>query len=514
MNFPSTMAHALPHPSLKWLLISAALLAPFLFYFDTARSIVSIWNSSETFAHGYIILPISLWLIWRRREIFEHLTPTPYWPAMLLLAMCGLGWLLAELGGVQVVRQYAFAAMLPCMALALLGLRISSLLAFPLLFMILAVPFGEIFIDPLINITADFTVAALQATGIPVLREGNSFSIPSGSWSVVEACSGVRYLIASFTLGSLYAYLTYRSRIRQLLFMLLSIIVPIVANGLRAYMIVMIGHLSGMTLAVGVDHLIYGWIFFGLVMFLMFWIGGHWRDDGQPLSAEVSAGKRTPVFSHPDAASHMLAAAVCAVVCIGMWPIYANYIERTGFNPATPRLDSFKSRWQERSPFTKWSPYFAPANAELYRFYQHESQNVGLAVHYYRNQKQGSELISSDNRLVQNEDPVWNRVGISVRNEETLNRTLAIRETSISGGASGAFVVWQWYWINGKSTLSDYAGKLLQAESKLLMRGDDAASIMLLAPYAENPDEARSALREFLADNLAALESTLTSNIE
>jgi EpsI family protein len=74
--------------------------------------------------------------------------------------------------------------------------------------------------------------------------------------------------------------------------------------------------------------------------------------------------------------------------------------------------------------------------------------------------------------------------------------------------------VWHWYWINGNATVSDYAGKLLQAKSKLLMQGDDGVSMMVFAPYAEQPDEARSILRGFLADNLVALETTLASNIQ
>jgi exosortase A len=268
-----TETRAAPRDMLKTIAIAVAVLAPFLIYAATARSIVAIWNSSETFAHGYVILPISLWLIWKRRATLMQMSPQPYWPALLSLAVCGFGWLLAEMGDVQVVRQYAFAAMLPLTVVTVCGLRISWAIAFPLAYVLLAVPFGEVFIDPLINLTADFTVWALQMTGIPVLRDGTNFSIPTGNWSVVEACSGVRYLIASFTLGCLYAYLTYRSRKRQLLFVLVSILVPIVANGLRAYMIVMIGHLSGMELATGVDHIIYGWLFFGLVMFIMFWLG-------------------------------------------------------------------------------------------------------------------------------------------------------------------------------------------------------------------------------------------------
>ena len=140
--------------------------------------------------------------------------------------------------------------------------------------------------------TADFTVAALRLTGIPVYREGQFFTIPTGSWSVVEACSGLRYLIASVTVGVLYAYLTYRSPARRAAFVAASIVVPIVANWVRAYMIVMIGHLSGMKYAVGVDHLIYGWVFFGIVMLLLFWIGSFWREDVAPAAAAAAHGHR------------------------------------------------------------------------------------------------------------------------------------------------------------------------------------------------------------------------------
>jgi exosortase A len=235
------------------LAFAIALLASIALYFDTARSIVTIWNTSDTFAHGYIIFPISAWLIWKRRDLLAKMSPAPFFPAALLLAACGFGWLLADLGGVQVVKQYALVAMIPTILLLLLGWKITWSMAFPLFFLFLAVPFGEIFIDPLIHFTADFT--AVQMTGIPILRNGTNFELPSGNWAVVEACSGVRYLISSVTLGSLYAYLTYRSRLKQGLFILFSIIVPIIANGLRAFMIVMIGHFSGMTLAVGVDVL-------------------------------------------------------------------------------------------------------------------------------------------------------------------------------------------------------------------------------------------------------------------
>jgi exosortase A len=492
--------------------IAAAVLAPLLIYFATARSIVHIWDSSETFAHGYVILPISVWLIWKRWDTLPLNQAKPYWPALLLLAACGCGWLLANLAAVQVVQQYAMVAMIPVVALALLGPTLARAMAFPLLFLLLAVPFGEVFIGPLINFTADFTVAALRATGIPVLRIGNHFDIPSGSWSVLEACSGIRYLISSVTLGFLYAYLTYRSRWRQAVFMLVAIIVPIIANGLRAYMIVMIGHLSGMKLAVGVDHIIYGWLFFGLVMFVMLWIGSFWREDENMVAATPISIQRTAAEEHaPVSAARMILVAFSALVCLAAWPIYGSYMDKAVFNPKVVTLAGFTSDWQAARPFTDWKPHFLPGQAQLHRFLQRDGRVVGISVLYYRNQDAGTKLISSSNRLMPEKSPVWIKADTVNRQEAFAGQSLPLRETQLRD-AAGSFLVWNWYWVDGKFIASDYLAKLLQAKQKLLMRGDDGASIMVFAPYAKSPEEARTAIRQFLIDNLAPLNATLTGN--
>lgn len=491
-----------------------AILAPFAFYFDTARSIVSIWNSSETFAHGYIILPIALFLIWQRRESLRDIALAPWWPGLALLVLCGFAWLLAELGGVQVVRQYALAAMLPIICVTVLGLRLAAAIAFPLFFLLLAVPFGDAFIEPLIRFTADFTVNALQLTGIPVWRDGANFVIPSGSWSVVTACSGVRYLIASFTLGCLYAYLTYKSPVRRFFFILLSIFVPIAANGMRAYMIVMIGHLSGMQLAVGVDHLIYGWLFFGLVMVLMFWLGSFWREDndsasqnGRTESSDTETVKQTEKRSERP---HLIMAALSVLACLAIWPWYANHILQME-TTRIATLDRFTSAWTPAEPFTEWQPHFFPANAELRRFYRNETHSVGVSILYYRNQNPRSMLISSTNQLVAEDDLHWKRLNSSMHTETMAGQELRLRETVIEG-SSGRLLVWAWYWVGGKVTINDYFGKLLQAKDKLMMNGDDGAAIMLFTPYDDNREIARAALRQFLSSSQQSLVAVLNTN--
>ena len=104
--------------------------------------------------------------------------------------MTGFVWLLGELATVGVVSQFAFTTMLVLAVPAVLGFVVARRITFPLAFLYFAVPFGEFALPHLMEWTANFTILGLRLSGIPVYREGLNFVIPSGNWSVVEACSG------------------------------------------------------------------------------------------------------------------------------------------------------------------------------------------------------------------------------------------------------------------------------------------------------------------------------------
>lgn len=511
MNPANTFRPAFQAPSLVSLLVVAVLfLCPLLIYFGTASSLVTIWNSSETYAHGYIILPISVWLIWRKRAVLAQTPVQPFWPGLGLLLLAGLGWLLAEVGDIQVIRQYCFVAFIPLLALTVFGRELFRIILFPLFFLMLAVPFGDFLIEPLIGFTADFTVTALQITGIAVLRNGSSFSIPSGDWSVVDACSGLRYLISSITLGCLYAYLSYNGWKKRILFVLAAVIMPVIANGLRAYMIVMIGHLSSMTLAVGIDHLIYGWLFFGLVIYILFWIGNFWRDS-QPAPTPAPANGTSIQLPLSGRAS-WLHAAGCALVCLALFPAIDDFIEHANHNPQAVSLNGYDSQWTALPGFVAWQPHYLPAAAELDESLGQDGRRVRLVLKYYRNQIHGAELISSVNTMVVDNDASWRKTVQSDRLETVTGAGpgLPLHETQLTGNQH--LLIWSINWINGRFIGSRVTAKLNQTWDKLTLQGDDGAAIILAAPFADNPEEARQTLRLFLSTDLARLEAVLNAN--
>src|SRR6185437_94214 len=101
-------------------------------YYDTAAAMVGIWERSETFAHGFVVAPISLWLIWRIRARLRSIPPRPSWIVFPLLAAAGFGWLLGQVGAVNAITQFAFVAMLVLAVPAILGMRVTREMMFPL----------------------------------------------------------------------------------------------------------------------------------------------------------------------------------------------------------------------------------------------------------------------------------------------------------------------------------------------------------------------------------------------
>lgn len=491
------------------LLTVAALIAILAGYYQTTWSIISIWERSETFAHGILIFPISAYLIWRQRKSLSAIEFRANPWALLILVFLGFGWLLASLASAQVFQQYCLIAMLPVAVWAILGNRLAWAIAFPLSYLLLAVPFGEIFIPPMIDLTADFTVYALQLTGIPVYREGNFFTIPSGSWSVVEACSGLRYLIASFTLGTLYAYISYSSVKRRLVFIAFSIVVPIIANGIRAYMIVMIGHLSGMRLAVGVDHLIYGWVFFGFVMLLLFWIGSFWRQQENiptpPLSLSISRSAGNMPLKG-------IFLTMCASIAISsIWPSYANYLENqsTASAAAPIHISGIPGKWEASiSHLPQWTPHYVGAPAEFRQSYQNAGRTVTLHVAYYRHQKRGAELITSGNSLISENENQWRNVREEVRQRSLSSQQWSIKQNQLHG-PSTKLLVWRWYWLRGKNTANPYLAKIILAKNTLFGNNDDAAEIIIATRYENKPEEAIPVLDDFLNDMMANIAKGL-----
>lgn len=476
---------------------------------DVWASMVRVWTGSETFAHGFIILPCTAWMMWRRKDDWTALPQQVWWPGVLALLGFGALWLVGRLGGVASLEQLAAVGMIPSTVLLLVGPVAVRALAFPLAFLFFAVPIGEFLTPIMMQYTADATVAALRWTGIPVYREGLHFTLPSGRWSVVEACSGLRYLIASLVLGVLYAYLQFRTLRYRLAFVALSLAVPIVANWIRAYGIVLLGHVSDMQLAAGADHLIYGWIFFGVVMALLFWIGSLWKEP----PAQATIRQQTSGAAHRPTTgrkTRLVAGVGVAIVAALLWrPLSAALLDATHPVDAAALL---RTAIQPLAPADELSfePNYIGATATLRSARLVDGTPVEMHAFYYARQHETQEMIHAENWVVRANDVRFPIVG---RGTQPMPwGTAAAYRLGLSG--SDQFLVWQWYAVGKLQTASAYRAKAATAWSLATGRGDHSLAIVLVTPLHSNEAATSAEALKAARARLAVFAQTLQPAIE
>lgn len=353
------------------------------------------WNSS-TYNHVVLVPPILAWLVWQRRAELARLTPTAWWPGLVLFGGAMLLWVLGSFAGFDLAQQVAAVAMLGALVLALLGPRVGWALAFPLGYAAFLVPFGDELIAPLQTVTAKLTIALVHLSGIPAAIDGVFIDTPAGLFEVAEACSGIKFLIAMIALGVLVSHLCFASPWRRAGFMALAVVVPILANGVRAWGTIYAAQSMGVAWAGGFDHIVYGWIFFALVIGTVLALSWRFFDRApDAVLVDVAAIEASPLLARLAALDLRRPAALAllaAMVLAGQaWSAAADRLEaplpRQIHLPEVPgwhRIDYAPALW--------WEPRAAGAAHRLLgRYADGQGRTVDVFFALYSGQSEGRE---------------------------------------------------------------------------------------------------------------------------
>ena len=488
--------------------LAATLLLAFLAYGRTIGSLVNIYKHSDTFAYGFLVLPICLYLVWTSRDSVVPLEPRPYPLALIALVPLGLAWIAGRAASTLLIEQFSFVAMIPVIVVAYVGPRVARRLAFPLGFLFFAVPFGDVFQPRLMGITANFAEAALRLSGVPVAREGLYLITTTARWHVIESCSGLRFTIAGVVLATLFAHGCYRSNVKRAAFVALSIVASIIANGIRAYVLILIGHLTDLKLGHGMDHYAYGWLVFTIVMTSFFLVGGAFRDR-EPSGAPAPPPD-PPAGTGPGApAGRWAALAGLSIVAVALWPALDSLRPLRGAEGAPVAIEAPApaGTWtQEAADSGLWRPFFSGTTSEANREYDARDGSVQCYIGYYANQSQGRELLHVGNGIVDVNDRRWRIIHEEDR-PVGATPSFTAHETVLKV-PEGNLVVWHWYWLPDEYTTSAVRAKLIQARARILGRRDHAA-VVVLAAVAPDVRDAERLLAQFSGDMLPSIHRSV-----
>lgn len=361
-------------------------------FFADVRSMVSIWWNASTFGHCLFIPFLIAWLVQQRLPGLRQLQPQTWTPGLLWLGLGALAWMLGEAAGVAVVRHGALIVMLQGAVIALLGPAVARALTFPLFYAFFMVPFGEELVPPLQLVTARLSMLFLGLSGVPAHMEGIFITTPTGYFEVAEACSGAKFLIAMTAYGTLVCNVCFRSWPRRILFMTGALTLSVLANGMRAFATILVAHLTTVDAAVGFDHVVYGWVFFAIIMIVV--MATAWpffdRKPGDPwfdpraLQGAVAAGGH---------AGRMAGTALALIVAAPLWLAAS---AATG-HPLPDRIDLPLVQGWSRTAMPQsypWKPRFDGADHFVMgRYADAAGHVVDIAIAAYDRQEEKREIV-------------------------------------------------------------------------------------------------------------------------
>ncbi|HEY0313123.1 MAG TPA: exosortase A [Allosphingosinicella sp.] len=378
--------------------VLAALWAALLLLFrQDAADIANLWYNSSTFNHCLLIVPLIGWLVWQRWPELRRLAPAAWTPGLALVAAGAVAWLLGEAGGLSLARHIGLVLMLQGAVIACLGKAVARGLAFPLFYALFLIPAGEELVPPMQTLTAKMSMALLALTHVPARIEGIFITTPTGLFQVAEACSGVKFLVAMAAYGALAANLCFRSWRRRVAFVAAALIVPILANGVRAWGTIYVAYRAhSMDFAASFDHVFYGWIFFAIVIAIV--MGAAWPFfDRKASDPWFDPADLQPVGTPAGARNRLVLAAAAAFGLAAAAPLWSAAIAATGAAPVPAGIRMPPVAGWTQVPDRggrAWAPHFAGADRIASGRYRDRSgREVDLWLVVYARQEPARKLV-------------------------------------------------------------------------------------------------------------------------
>ncbi len=439
---------------------------------DLAR----IWWTSTTFGHCLFIGPVIAWLVWQRRAELGQLTPVGWWPGLLLVAAGGFGWLMGDAASVGFARQLGLVMMLQGAVVTILGPSVARGLLFPLAYAVFLVPFGEGLEPPLQAVTVAIVMPLLHAVGIPAVVDGVLIHAGRYYFEVAEACSGAKFVIAMVAFGVLVANLCFLSWKRRAIFLVVSVVVPVIANGFRAFGTIWAADLTSVEAATGLDHIVYGWVFFALVMAGVLAIGWRWFDRAPDDPAFDPATLQTP----PRHRTNLAIATALTLATVAVFPAWSAVVaSRAQQLPVHIDLPDIPG-WHRVPVSTRapWTPYYPGADHYLFgRYADAAGVTVDMSIAVFGSQHEGKELIAFGTGVLRQEDR-WVRVA-------NLPEIAGSSVMRITAPGPVERIVATWYRVGDATTHDETRVKIETMKARLLGGPQRAVAIHLSVEGAD-----------------------------
>jgi exosortase len=232
------------------------------------------WAVDPDYSHGFLIPIIAGYLIWKKKDIFSSLTVRPEIWGLPVLILGLILLIIGKTGGILFTMNLSFLIVLLGALLSLVGRNLTKTILFPLTYLIFMIPLPAVLFNELTFrlrlLGTTLSTKAISLIGIPVLQEGNIIHLSNASLQVVDACSGLRFLITLLALSVLVGYFTQKSTWKRLCLGLLTIPIAIISNAFRITLSGVLAYKYNLDIAEGFFHTYSGVLVFVVAFTLLF----------------------------------------------------------------------------------------------------------------------------------------------------------------------------------------------------------------------------------------------------
>ena len=342
--------------------------------------------------------------------------------------------------------------------------------------------------------TVAIVMPLLHLVGVPAVVDGVLIHAGRYYFEVAEACSGAKFVIAMVAFGVLVANLCFLSWKRRAVFLAVSVVVPVIANGIRAFGTIWAANLTSIEAATGFDHIVYGWVFFAIVMAGVLAIGWRWFDR----APDDPAFDPATLQAIPRHRTGLLVATALVLATVAIFPSWSAAIAGRA-QPLPAHIDLPDIPGWHRVPVSTrapWTPYYPGADHYLFgRYADASGATVDMSIAVFGHQHEGKELIAFGTGVLRQEDR-WVRVA----DLPDISDSVGARGSAMRITAPGPVerIVATWYRVGDTTTQDETLVKIETMKARLLGGPQRAVAIHLSVEGADPRPIARF---------LAALES-------
>ncbi|MEI9475102.1 MAG: exosortase W [Deltaproteobacteria bacterium] len=468
---------------------------------------------SHHFSHGILILGISAYMVWTKKDRLRQAEIRPgVITGSFVALIASITMTAGAFSGTPLLEGISLVIGIFGMVWLLFGSSIIRIVAIPMSFLIFLFPiFDKTFrgyTDHLQLVAAFIGSILLEMTGLPTLQHGTLIQLPHITLEVGEACSGINHMIALMTLGVFLGYVTETRWFTKLIFVFMALVVGIIANGIRVALIGIWTKYFGTESFHGPFDIFYSsFVFFvGLVavIFVRFVLLKH--------TSEKTTLNRDPNETNSkdqlDTKYFHLSFFIAAIILASTWTYQALARPLPFHLRQSP--DEFTlnvKNWEGKKVDSLQEPYeFGNFDTKVKRIYYDQPGNqIKLFIGYLISQEQGENIDHYPYAINQNDT---SPVQIQSNSSGIFRIKNAIYHSRV-----GVKQVYFWYDINGRVTGDRYRAKLATIMDAFLKRRTNAAVIILSTDIKEKNQEREreNATLQFIKAILPLVQSSLSN---